>query len=59
MAVLHRRAEVDDQVRVELPGGTLQINWAGPGQTLWMTGPAAFAFEGDWPIPDNLDQAPG
>lgn len=49
MAVLRRRGEVDEHVQVELPGGTLQIDWAGPGQPLWMTGPAAFAFEGEWP----------
>jgi diaminopimelate epimerase len=52
MAVLHQRGEVDDQVRVELPGGTLRIDWSGPGHTLWMTGPAAFAFEGEWPVAD-------
>lgn len=48
MAVLHRRGEVDDRVQVELPGGTLQVDWAGLGHRLWMTGPAAFAFEGEW-----------
>ncbi|WP_267225672.1 diaminopimelate epimerase [Dyella silvae] len=48
MAVLHRWGEVDDRVQVTLPGGTLTIDWAGPGHTLWMTGPAAFAFEGEW-----------
>jgi len=52
MAVLRRRGEVDDAVTVELPGGTLRIDWAGPGHALWMTGPAAFAFEGEWPLPD-------
>ncbi|MDE3210613.1 MAG: diaminopimelate epimerase [Pseudomonadota bacterium] len=52
MAVLHQRGEVDDQVQVDLPGGTLRIDWPGPGHTLWMTGPAAFAFEGEWPVPD-------
>jgi len=51
MAVLHQRGEVDDRVQVELPGGTLRIDWAGPGHALWMTGPAAFAFEGEWPVP--------
>jgi diaminopimelate epimerase len=51
MAVLHRRGEVDDCVDVALPGGSLRIDWAGPGHTLWMTGPAAFAFEGEWPLP--------
>ena len=50
MAVLRRRGEVDATVAVELPGGTLRIDWAGPGHTLWMTGPAAFAFEGEWPV---------
>jgi diaminopimelate epimerase len=48
MAVLRLRDEVDEQVRVTLPGGTLTIQWAGPGQTLWMTGPATFVFEGEW-----------
>jgi len=51
MAVLRQRGDVDDSVAVELPGGTLRIEWAGPGRTLWMTGPAAFAFEGEWPVP--------
>jgi diaminopimelate epimerase len=51
MAVLHRRGDVDDRVRVDLPGGSLQIDWPGPGHTLWMTGPAAFAFEGTWTVP--------
>ena len=51
MAVLHQRGEVDDSVQVELPGGHLRIDWAGAGQPLWMTGPAAFVFEGEWPTP--------
>ncbi|KQX97687.1 diaminopimelate epimerase [Rhodanobacter sp. Root480] len=48
MAVLRARGEVDESVTVDLPGGALQIDWAGPGQPLWMTGPAAFVFEGEW-----------
>jgi diaminopimelate epimerase len=32
----------------DLPGGRLQIDWPGPGHTLWMTGPAAFVFDGEW-----------
>jgi diaminopimelate epimerase len=51
MAVLHRRGAVDDHVEVALPGGTLRIDWAGPGRALWMTGPAAFVFEGEWTVP--------
>src|SRR5690242_355290 len=48
MAVLRQRGQVDACVQVDLPGGRLQIDWPGPGHTLWMTGPAAFAFEGVW-----------
>lgn len=48
MAVLRRRGRVDDTVHVRLPGGTLSIQWPGPGHALWMTGPATFAFEGVW-----------
>jgi diaminopimelate epimerase len=54
MAVLHQRGEVDDSVQVSLPGGMLQIDWAGPGQPLWMTGSASFVFEGEWQVPAAL-----
>jgi diaminopimelate epimerase len=54
--VLRQRGVVDDQVQVELPGGLLQIDWAGPGHVLCMTGPAAFVFEGVWPMPDRASQ---
>jgi diaminopimelate epimerase len=50
MAVLHQRGRVDDRVQVDLPGGRLRIDWPGPGHALWMTGPAAFVFEGAWPL---------
>jgi diaminopimelate epimerase len=48
MAVLRQRGEVDARVQVDLPGGSLHIEWAGPGERLWMTGPAAFVYEGEW-----------
>ena len=51
MVVLHRRGEVDERVAVALPGGSLRIDWAGAGHALWMTGPAAFVFEGEWALP--------
>ncbi|MDX1569510.1 MAG: diaminopimelate epimerase [Xanthomonadales bacterium] len=35
-------------VRVALPGGELRISWKGPGETVRMTGPAAYAFEGEF-----------
>jgi len=48
VAVLRRRAKLDAEVRVTLPGGELQLRWDGPGQPVWMRGPAAFVFEGVW-----------
>ena len=48
VAVLNRRGRVGGHVTVELPGGMLEIEWQGTGTPLWMTGPAAFVFEGEW-----------
>jgi diaminopimelate epimerase len=48
VAALRNRGRVGDDVRVELPGGDLRIAWKGPGHTLWMTGPTAFSFDGEW-----------
>lgn len=48
VAALHKRGRVGDDVRVTLPGGDLRIAWQGPGHALWMTGPAAFSFDGEW-----------
>ncbi len=33
-------------VAVELPGGTLEVNWPGPGAPLWQTGPTTAVYEG-------------
>ncbi|HEY9112395.1 MAG TPA: diaminopimelate epimerase [Rhodanobacteraceae bacterium] len=48
VAALRKRGRVGNDVRVELPGGTLSISWRGPGHALWMTGPAAFVYDGEW-----------
>jgi diaminopimelate epimerase len=48
VAALHNRGRVGDDVRAALPGGDLRIAWKGPGHALWMTGPAAFVFDGEW-----------
>lgn len=47
---LQRRGRVGSDVAVELPGGELQISWAGPGTSVWMTGPAAFVFDGNYQL---------
>ncbi|HUP92727.1 MAG TPA: diaminopimelate epimerase [Solimonas sp.] len=38
-------------VQVQVRGGTLQIEWQGEGQPVWMTGPAETVFTGEieWP----------
>lgn len=48
VVVLAQRGRVAGEVDVHLPGGLLQIGWAGPEQPVWMTGPAAFVFEGNY-----------
>ncbi|MEZ5564079.1 MAG: diaminopimelate epimerase [Gammaproteobacteria bacterium] len=37
---------LENRVSVDLPGGTLQIQWDGPDHPVWMTGEAVTAFEG-------------
>src|SRR5581483_1322456 len=38
---------LESPVDVTLPGGTLRIEWE-PGGSVFMTGPAAYAFRGTW-----------
>lgn len=48
-AVVHARqcGLARERVRVSLPGGELMITWAGPGEVVWMTGPAVEVFRGE------------
>lgn len=45
VAVMARRGLVGDSVSVELPGGTLHVQWDGHGP-IRLSGPATFVFEG-------------
>jgi diaminopimelate epimerase len=45
-AVGRRRGLLEADVRVDLPGGTAHVSWPGPGEHLWLTGPAATVFTG-------------
>jgi diaminopimelate epimerase len=47
VAVGRRHGLLDESVQVDLPGGRLDIQWKGPGEPIWMTGPAELAYEGD------------
>ena len=46
VAVGRRWDLLEEKVAVELPGGTLEVNWPGPGAPLWQTGPTAAVYEG-------------
>jgi diaminopimelate epimerase len=48
VAVLARQGRVGRQVSVELPGGTLEIQWPDDASPIVMAGPAAFVFEGEY-----------
>lgn len=41
-----RQGWMDSPVQLELPGGKLHIEWAGPGEPVMMTGPAVRVYEG-------------
>lgn len=46
VAVLRDGGAVDDHVTVELPGGSLVVDWQGRGAPAWLSGPARKVFEG-------------
>jgi len=41
---------LDHRVRVDLPGGSLAVAWAGPGTPLWLEGPAEVSFTGQFEL---------
>lgn len=41
-----QRGLLGEAVKVNLPGGTLSIRWAGPGTSVMMTGPVTTVFQG-------------
>ena len=45
--------DADAEVRVDMRGGELSIRWAGPGQHVFMTGPAVKVFDGEIDLPDT------
>lgn len=46
VAVERQRGLLDATVSVRVRGGELRVNWEGPGDNIWLTGPAEIAFEG-------------
>jgi diaminopimelate epimerase len=58
VAVARRHGPLAEEVRVDLPGGRLTVQWPGPGQPIWLTGPAETAFEGHVDVPDVTQGRP-
>ncbi len=46
VAVGRRWGELDREVHVSVRGGELRVNWNGPGENIWLTGPAQISFVG-------------
>ncbi len=46
VAVGRRHGLLGETVAVDLPGGQLKVSWKGPGEPIWLTGPAETAYEG-------------
>jgi diaminopimelate epimerase len=46
VAVGRRWGLLDSEVQVDALGGRLTVRWEGPGEHLWLTGPAVSVYEG-------------
>jgi diaminopimelate epimerase len=46
VAVGGRQGILTADVRVDLPGGSAHVSWGGPGEPIWLTGPATRVFSG-------------
>ncbi|MGH8322619.1 MAG: diaminopimelate epimerase, partial [Steroidobacteraceae bacterium] len=46
VAVGRQRGRLVSEVSVSVRGGELRVNWGGPGEHIWLTGPAEISFEG-------------
>jgi diaminopimelate epimerase len=48
MVMAHLKGLVGDEVDITQPGGLLTVEWDGRGD-VYLTGPAEFVFDGEWP----------
>jgi diaminopimelate epimerase len=46
VAVGRQQGLLDEEVRVDLPGGTAVVSWTAAGEHVWLTGPATTVFTG-------------
>jgi diaminopimelate epimerase len=50
VAIGVRLGLLDPQVRVEVRGGELRVNWGGMGEHIWLSGPTQIAFQGHFEV---------
>jgi diaminopimelate epimerase len=53
VAVGRRLGLLHEEVQVDAPGGSMVVRWPGPGERLWLTGPAVKVYEGTVDIPGD------
>ena len=46
--VLMKRGRIERDVRIDLPGGQLRVQWPDSQAQVLMSGPATFVFDGEW-----------
>jgi diaminopimelate epimerase len=54
VAIGRRHGPLADEVRVDTRGGRLIVGWRGPGEPIWLTGPAETSFEGQIELQDYV-----
>jgi len=54
VAIGRRHGPLAEEVRVDTRGGRLIVGWRGPGEPIWLTGPAETAFEGHVELQDYV-----
>ena len=54
VAIGRRHGPLADEVRVDTRGGRLIVGWRGPGEPIWLTGPAETSFEGQVELQDYV-----
>jgi diaminopimelate epimerase len=52
MVAAYLKGLVGERVDIKQPGGPLTVAWDGRGE-VYLTGPAEFVFEGEWPDPST------
>jgi diaminopimelate epimerase len=56
LVALRHAGRCGSRVRLRLPGGVLTVEWPGPGCGVWLSGPVATVYTGQWlAVPDAPD----